>query len=103
MDRGFVSGIDTDPRGAALVGSVVDLGRTLGMDVVAEGVETRAQLEVLTRLGCTFLQGWLIGRPVPAADLPAVVDGFDPALLGGPAPLPSHDMADTVHLVGQPG
>ncbi|SHG95596.1 putative bifunctional diguanylate cyclase/phosphodiesterase [Geodermatophilus nigrescens] len=84
MDRGFVSGIDTDPRVAALVGSVVDLGRTLGMDVVAEGVETRAQLEVLTALGCRFLQGWHIGRPVPAADLPARVDGFDPALVGGP-------------------
>jgi diguanylate cyclase (GGDEF)-like protein/PAS domain S-box-containing protein len=81
MDRGFVSGIETDPRGAALVGSVVDLGRTLGMDVVAEGVETRAQAEVLSRLGCRFLQGWLVGRPVSAADLPAVVDGFDPALL----------------------
>jgi EAL domain-containing protein (putative c-di-GMP-specific phosphodiesterase class I) len=81
MDRGFVSGIETDPRGAALVGSVVDLGRTLGMDVVAEGVETRAQAEVLSRLGCRFLQGWLVGRPVSAADLPAVVDGFDPTLL----------------------
>jgi diguanylate cyclase (GGDEF)-like protein/PAS domain S-box-containing protein len=85
MDRGFVSGIDTDPRGAALVGSVVDLGRTLGMDVVAEGVETAEQLAVLTRLGCHFLQGWLIGRPAPATGMPAVVDGFDPALLGGPA------------------
>ncbi|MGY1650002.1 putative bifunctional diguanylate cyclase/phosphodiesterase [Geodermatophilus sp. SYSU D01119] len=84
MDRGFVSGIDTDPRVAALVGSVVDLGRTLGMDVVAEGVETRAQLEVLAALGCRFLQGWHIGRPVPAADLPARVDGFDPALVAGP-------------------
>ncbi|WP_217637000.1 putative bifunctional diguanylate cyclase/phosphodiesterase [Geodermatophilus telluris] len=83
MDRGFVSGIDTDPRGAALVGSVVDLGRTLGMDVVAEGVETAAQREVLVSLGCGFLQGWLTGRPVPAPDLPAVVDGFDPDLLGG--------------------
>ncbi|HYO35897.1 MAG TPA: EAL domain-containing protein, partial [Geodermatophilus sp.] len=90
MDRGFVSGIETDPRGAALVGSVVDLGRTLGMDVVAEGVETRAQAEVLSRLGCRFLQGWLVGRPVAAADLPAVVDGFDPALLPDltPAVLP---------------
>jgi diguanylate cyclase (GGDEF)-like protein len=87
MDRGFVSGIDTDPRGAALVGSVVDLGRTLGMDVVAEGVETRAQAEVLTRLGCAFLQGWLIGRPVPAADLPAAVDGFDAGLLPAREPL----------------
>ncbi|MEX5717644.1 putative bifunctional diguanylate cyclase/phosphodiesterase [Geodermatophilus maliterrae] len=85
LDRGFVSGIDTDPRGAALVGSVVDLGRTLGMDVVAEGVETAAQREVLVGLGCTFLQGWLTGRPVPAADLPGVVDGFDPGLLGHPS------------------
>ncbi|MGY1702087.1 putative bifunctional diguanylate cyclase/phosphodiesterase [Geodermatophilus sp. SYSU D00766] len=88
MDRGFVSGIDTDPRGAALVGSVVDLGRTLGMDVVAEGVETPAQLAVLTRLGCAFLQGWLIGRPVPAAELPALVGGFDPAPLAGAVPVP---------------
>ncbi len=88
MDRGFVSGIETDPRGAALVGSVIDLGRTLGMDVVAEGVETREQAEVLGRLGCRFLQGWLVGRPVAAADLPAVVDGFDPAVLPGPAPVP---------------
>ncbi len=87
MDRGFVSGIDTDPRGAALVGSVVDLGRTLGMDVVAEGVETRAQAEVLARLGCTFLQGWLIGRPLPAAELAAAVDGFDPAPITDLAPL----------------
>ncbi|MGY1730823.1 putative bifunctional diguanylate cyclase/phosphodiesterase [Geodermatophilus sp. SYSU D01045] len=87
MDRGFVSGIDTDPRGAALVGSVVDLGRTLGMDVVAEGVETREQMAVLTALGCRFLQGWLIGRPVPAAALPAVVDASVPALPSGPVPV----------------
>ncbi len=88
MDRGFVSGIESDPRGAALVGSVVDLGRTLGMDVVAEGVETREQAEVLVRLGCRFLQGWLVGRPVPAADLPAVVDGFHPAELPVPVAVP---------------
>ncbi len=85
MDRGFVSGIDTDPRGAALVGSVIDLGRTLGMDVVAEGVETREQMAVLTGLGCSFLQGWLIGRPAPAAAMAALVDGFDPAVLADPA------------------
>ncbi|PWW23177.1 PAS domain S-box-containing protein/diguanylate cyclase (GGDEF)-like protein [Geodermatophilus normandii] len=87
MDRGFVSGIDTDPRGAALVGSVVDLGRTLGMDVVAEGVETPEQMALLTALGCRFLQGWLIGRPVPADELAAVVDGFDAARLEVPVPV----------------
>ncbi|WP_448642908.1 EAL domain-containing protein [Geodermatophilus sp. URMC 63] len=88
MDRGFVSGIDTDPRGAALVGSVIDLGRTLGMDVVAEGVETAAQRDVLVGLGCRHLQGWLTGRPVPAADLAGVVDRFDPTLLGPEVDVP---------------
>jgi EAL domain-containing protein (putative c-di-GMP-specific phosphodiesterase class I) len=50
-------------------------------------VETPEQMAVLTALGCRFLQGWLIGRPVPAAELPAVVDGFDAARLGAPEPV----------------
>jgi EAL domain-containing protein (putative c-di-GMP-specific phosphodiesterase class I) len=81
MDRDFVAHIDRDSRSAALVGSVVDLGRTLGLDVVAEGVETPGQLAALRRLGCRFLQGYLLGRPVPADELRAVIDGFDPELL----------------------
>ncbi|MGY1769781.1 putative bifunctional diguanylate cyclase/phosphodiesterase [Blastococcus sp. SYSU D00813] len=109
MDRGFVTGIDADPRRAALVAGVVDLGRTLGMDIVAEGVETPAELAALRSLGCRFLQGWLIGRPVPAAALPDLVDGFDPAVLDGPPAGPpqrgdvSHATHDTVHLAGQLG
>jgi len=74
MDRGFVADIEHDPRAAAVVASVVDLGRTLGMDVVAEGVETPGQLAALRRLDCRFLQGHLLGRPVPVADLAAVLD-----------------------------
>jgi EAL domain-containing protein (putative c-di-GMP-specific phosphodiesterase class I) len=73
MDRGFVAHIEDDPRTAAVVASVVELGRTLGLDVVAEGVETPGQLAALRRLGCRFLQGHLLGRPVPAADLAAVL------------------------------
>jgi diguanylate cyclase (GGDEF)-like protein/PAS domain S-box-containing protein len=73
MDRDFVTHIEDDPRTAAVVASVVELGRTLGLDVVAEGVETPGQLAVLRGLGCRFLQGYLLGRPVPAADLPAVL------------------------------
>jgi len=112
MDRGFVTGIDADPRRAALVAGVVDLGRTLGMDIVAEGVETPAELAALTALGCRFLQGWLMGRPVPAEALAAVVDGFDPTVLdGGSVPADtSRDAGDTshvshagVHLAGQLG
>ncbi|MFW3169436.1 putative bifunctional diguanylate cyclase/phosphodiesterase [Geodermatophilus sp. CPCC 206100] len=81
MDRAFVAHIEDDPRTAALVASVVDLGRALGMDVVAEGVETPGQLAALDRLGCRFLQGFLLGAPVPAGELPAMLVGFDPAVL----------------------
>jgi predicted signal transduction protein with EAL and GGDEF domain len=45
------------------------LGRTLNLSVVAEGIETRAQQEFLTAIGCTTLQGFLLGRPMPASDL----------------------------------
>ncbi|HEV7726056.1 MAG TPA: bifunctional diguanylate cyclase/phosphodiesterase [Modestobacter sp.] len=83
MDREFLAGIEDDERSAALVGSVIDLGRRLDIDVVAEGVETPGQLAALSELGCRYLQGFLLGRPIPAADLPAVIDGFDATLLDG--------------------
>ncbi|MGK5112102.1 putative bifunctional diguanylate cyclase/phosphodiesterase [Geodermatophilus sp. CPCC 205506] len=89
MDRAFVAHIEDDPRTAVLVGSVIELGRTLGMDVVAEGVETAGQLAALDRLGCRFLQGFLLGEPVPAGELSALLAGFDPAVLDG-AGIPSH-------------
>ena len=90
MDRAFVAGIAGDRRAAALVGTVVELGRTLGIDVVAEGVESAEQLAVLRELGCVFVQGWAIGRPVPVAELTAVVDGFDADVLDAvPRPLAS--------------
>jgi diguanylate cyclase (GGDEF)-like protein/PAS domain S-box-containing protein len=89
MDRDFVAHIEEDPRAAAVVASVVELGRTLGMDVVAEGVETPGQLSALRRLGCRFLQGYLLGRPVPAEELPAVLAAAYTGVLDGDR-LPSH-------------
>jgi EAL domain-containing protein (putative c-di-GMP-specific phosphodiesterase class I) len=86
MDREFVAGIEGDDRAATLVRTVVDLGRRLGMDVVAEGVETTGQLAELRALGCSFVQGFLLGRPVPLEQLAEVVDGFDPAVLDGVDP-----------------
>jgi EAL domain-containing protein (putative c-di-GMP-specific phosphodiesterase class I) len=86
MDREFVADIEGDARSAALVRTVVDMGRRLGMDVVAEGVETPGQLAELVSLGCDLLQGYLIGRPVPIDRLPAVIDAFDPAVLDGQDP-----------------
>ncbi len=93
MDREFVAGIEGDSRAAALVRTVVDMGSRLGMDVVAEGVETPGQLAELAALGCSFVQGFLIGRPVSIERLPAVIDAFDPAVLDGQDPtLPLADV-----------
>jgi diguanylate cyclase (GGDEF)-like protein len=66
IDQSFVRDAGTGSSGAAIVGAIVGLGRSLGMDVVAEGVETKEQLELLQKLGCTFGQGHLFGEPVTA-------------------------------------
>ena len=99
MDREFIGDVETDPRAAALVAAVVDLGRTLGMDVVAEGVETVGQLQALRDMRCRFVQGWLIGRPMVMDVLPDFLETFDPALFDGAVA----EMDSGVHLVGQAG
>jgi EAL domain-containing protein (putative c-di-GMP-specific phosphodiesterase class I) len=99
MDGEFVAGIEGDPRGAVLVASVIELGRTLGMDVVAEGVETAGQLRALRAMDCRYVQGYLLGRPVPLAELRGVLADFHPAVLGGD----EQEMDATVHLVGREG
>jgi diguanylate cyclase (GGDEF)-like protein len=63
LDRSFVSGIDRDPNAAAIAATILAMGRTLGLRVVAEGVESEAQLKVLRELGCECAQGYLLGRP----------------------------------------
>ena len=67
LDRGFVENLETDMRARAIVDAVLGLCAQLAIDVVAEGVETEAQLVWLEAHGCRFAQGYLIGRPVPAA------------------------------------
>jgi diguanylate cyclase (GGDEF)-like protein len=66
IDRGFVRDLPGNNEDAAIVGAIVALGRTLNLDVVAEGVETQEQLDFLTRLGCSSLQGFFLGRPMAA-------------------------------------
>ena len=65
IDRSFVSGLPDNERATAITRSVVFLAKALRMDVVAEGVETDAQLEFLQTLGCDALQGYLLARPMP--------------------------------------
>ena len=70
IDRSFVSRV-TEPDGRRLTGAIVAMAGTLGLDVVVEGIETRAQLEAVIDLGCTTGQGYFLGRPAPATDVSA--------------------------------
>lgn len=72
IDRGFVRDLAEDTEDAAIVSAIVALGRTLKLQVVAEGVETAAQRTFLANLGCDALQGYLLGRPMPASQFPGV-------------------------------
>ncbi len=81
IDRSFVMQMTDDRNDAAIVRSTVELGRNLGLRVVAEGVETAAAWAHLKALGCNFAQGYYLSRPVPAGEIAALVaaDGSTPA------------------------
>jgi diguanylate cyclase (GGDEF)-like protein len=71
IDRSFISGSDRDRRADALVRAIIEMGHALDMQIVAEGVETTAQVERLAAYGCDFLQGYLFCEPMPAAEFAA--------------------------------
>jgi Amt family ammonium transporter len=75
MDRSFIVGITRDQGRAPLAEAVVALGRTLGLRVVAEGIETPEQWTYLRNLGCDLGQGFLMSKPVPADEVEAVFEG----------------------------
>jgi diguanylate cyclase (GGDEF)-like protein len=71
IDKSFVQGMSDDENDAVIVRSTIDLGRNLGLRVVAEGVETTEAWRQLAALGCDVAQGYYLSRPVPAAELVA--------------------------------
>lgn len=74
FDRHFISSVSTDERAAAVVSAVIDLNHNLGITVVAEGVEDAETAEWLRAHGCDIGQGYYFGRPVPAAEVPGLVE-----------------------------
>ena len=64
IDREFISGVDEDPSDAALVSAMIAMGHSIGLAVLAEGVETQAELDFLAAHGCDEVQGYLISRPL---------------------------------------
>jgi len=79
IDRSFVAGLDRDEHDAAIVAAIVQMARTLGLSVVAEGVERPEQLERLRELGCDRAQGRLLAEPMPA-------DAIERLMASAPAP-----------------
>jgi diguanylate cyclase (GGDEF)-like protein/PAS domain S-box-containing protein len=73
IDRSFITDVMTNSEDAAIVRAIITLGHSLGMLVVAEGVESRAQLNLLRELGCDEVQGFFTGKPVTAAELEAQI------------------------------
>jgi EAL domain-containing protein (putative c-di-GMP-specific phosphodiesterase class I) len=80
IDRTFVSDLEESEDARSIVKSIVDMARALGLRVVAEGVETVGQRELLVAMGCDELQGFLFSLPIPAQELERLAldeDGLD--------------------------
>lgn len=74
IDQCFVHDVDNDPDDAAIIEAITSLGHNLGMEVVAEGVETRGQYNFLRAQGCDTVQGFLLGRPMPVDEIGTLLE-----------------------------
>jgi diguanylate cyclase (GGDEF)-like protein len=73
IDQSFVRQLATDNSDKAIVGTIIAMAASLGLDVIAEGVETEEQRQLLENMGCNCFQGYLFGRPVPIAQFQALL------------------------------
>jgi EAL domain-containing protein (putative c-di-GMP-specific phosphodiesterase class I) len=83
IDQSFVRRLGKDPQANTLCETMVSIGRSLDISVVAEGVETTEQLQLLQGMGVDQIQGYLVSSPLPADEIPKLFDKvfFDPLLI----------------------
>jgi diguanylate cyclase (GGDEF)-like protein len=82
IDRSFIVGLPQDPAACRLAESIIVMCAALGKHVVAEGVESHEQREFLRQAGCTTIQGYLLGRPMEAADIPGFARHLRSTVIG---------------------
>ena len=70
IDQSFVRDMTHNSDDAEIARAIINLGHTLGLEIVSEGVETKEQLELLKQQGCDIIQGYYISKPIPASDIP---------------------------------
>jgi EAL domain-containing protein (putative c-di-GMP-specific phosphodiesterase class I) len=75
IDRSFVRELPRDNEDKAIAEAIIGIGKALGLTIIAEGVETAEQERFLKDRACDEMQGYLLSRPVPADDIPAIVRG----------------------------
>ncbi|MEN5040885.1 EAL domain-containing protein [Stenotrophomonas sp. TWI1149] len=77
IDRSFVADVETNPRNASICRALLSLGHSMGLTIIAEGVETPGQHQWLAAHGCDQVQGYLLGRPMPLAKVIAQLDAVE--------------------------
>jgi diguanylate cyclase (GGDEF)-like protein len=99
IDRSFVHGLETDAEYDAIVKSAIDMGHSMGLQVVAEGIENESAAKRLLELGCDIAQGFLYARPMPLADLTAWLEHRSRMpVIALPIDFSAEDIVDTVVL-----
>ncbi|HBI83206.1 MAG TPA: hypothetical protein DDY24_05725, partial [Alcaligenaceae bacterium] len=81
IDQSFVHDILNDASNSAIAKMIINLASNMNLSLIAEGVETKSQVDVLTNLGCHYFQGYLFSKPIPSKDFESLFDGssFDQA------------------------
>jgi diguanylate cyclase (GGDEF)-like protein len=85
IDRSFINDVTDNTEAQTIVQAIITLGRNLGLEVTAEGVETKRQLDLLRQQGCTYAQGYLLGRPHPANQIGQHIEQESPVAAQQPA------------------
>jgi len=75
IDESFVRDIATDPNDAAIVKTIIAMSKALGLEVIAEGVETKTQRNFLSKHGCHAFQGYLFSQPIPIGQFEEILRG----------------------------